>query len=80
MKRIALLLCSVSLLTACQTVPTVQVTEVCPRLPELQLDAPERNWLDQMQSFLSGTLPTQPDYSLTSKPVKLPMTQPEMPK
>lgn len=79
MKRIALLLCSVSWLTACQTVPTVQVTEVCPRLPEIEMLPPaalEHSFSDRMASFLHGKLPepTSYDYSLPS--AKLPMAKP----
>jgi hypothetical protein len=38
----------------------VQVLEVCPKVPPLVLDVPERDFLGEMQSFLQGTLPTQP--------------------
>ena len=74
MKSLASTLATLLLLTGCATGPRpVQVVEVCPKVPELELDAPARDWLGQMQLFLSGTLPTQPDYSLHSMPARLPM-------
>ena len=70
MKRSALLLSTLLMLSGCATGPkTVQVTEVCPTVPPLELDVPERDWLGQMRSFLAGTLLTQPDYSLPSTSV-----------
>ena len=55
------------LLTACATAPRPASPPLtCPRLPELQLDVPARDWLGEMQNFLSGSLRTQPDYSLPS--------------
>jgi starvation-inducible outer membrane lipoprotein len=61
MKRLASLLSIASLLTACATAPQpVQILEVCPKVPPLVLDAPERDYLGQMQIFLSGLLVTQP--------------------
>jgi hypothetical protein len=64
------------LLAACTTVPKpVPVLEVCPKVPLLELDAPDRDWLGQMRSFLQGTLVTPVDYSLPSKPAKLPTIQ-----
>ena len=79
MKKLALLLCSVSLLTACKTVPTVQVSQVCPRLPEIEMlpqDVLDPSFIEEMRSFLSGSLPalTPSDYSL--QPAKLPTAQP----
>lgn len=69
MKRIALLLSMSALLLGCATGPRpVQVTQVCPKVPPLVLDVPERDWQGQMQDFLRGTLPMQPDYSLLSAP------------
>ena len=57
------------LLTGCATAPRpVQVMEVCPRVPILELDVPERNFLGQMRDFLQGTLPTQPGLKLPSTP------------
>ena len=61
MKFVALLVSMPLLLTACATgQKPVQVIQVCPRVPPLELDAPERDYLDQMRVFLSGSLPTQP--------------------
>jgi hypothetical protein len=40
--------------------------QVCPKVPPLELDAPERDYLDQMRSFLSGSLPTQQGLKLPS--------------
>ena len=69
MKSIAFAASTVLLLTACATAPKpVQVMEVCPRVPLLELDAPERDWQGQMQLFLQGLLPTQPGLKLPSKP------------
>ncbi|MEY4075062.1 MAG: hypothetical protein RJA29_2419 [Pseudomonadota bacterium] len=69
MKSIALSVSTVLLLTACATGPRpVQILEVCPVPPILELDAPERDWQAQMHDFLRGTLPTPPDYSLPSGP------------
>lgn len=82
MNKTALLLCSVSLLTACASAPTVQVTEVCPRLPEIEMlpqDALGQSFSDRMASFLQGKLPelTPSDYSLPS--AKLPTARPGIP-
>ena len=61
------------LLTGCATAPRpVQVMEVCPRVPHLELDAPERDWQWEMRLFLQGLLPMQPDYSLRSMPASSP--------
>lgn len=79
MKKPALLLCSVTLLTACQTVPTVQVTEVCPRLPEIEMlppDALEPSFSVRMASFCSGKLPEPTPYDYTLQPAKLPTAKP----
>ena len=65
MRSPLLLVVLLPLLTACATVPRSEPCQ-CPTLPDLSLDAPERDWLDQMRTFLSGTLPTQPDYRLHS--------------
>lgn len=73
MRSTALLLSTAVLLTACASAPTpVQVMEVCPRVPPLELDAPVRDWQGQMRLFLQGTLPTPPDYSLPSTSARLP--------
>ena len=79
MKKLAWLLCSVSLLTACTTAPTVQVAQACPRLPEIETlpqGVLELSFIEQMRSFLSGSLPvpTPSDYSL--QPAKLPTAKP----
>lgn len=67
MKFIASLVSMLFLLTACATGQRpVQVIQACPRVPPLELDAPERDYLDQMRSFLSGSLPTQPGLKLPS--------------
>ena len=74
MKSIAFAVSTLLLLTACASAPRpVQILEVRPQVPMLELDAPERDWLGEMRTFLSGTLPTQPDYSLHSMPARLPM-------
>ena len=64
------------LLSACATAPSDPpiVLAVCPRIPALPpLDpetqaALERDYMAQMRDFLSGSLPTQPDYKLRSGP------------
>ena len=69
MKSLASTLATLLLLTGCATAQRpVQVMEVCPVVPMLELDAPERDWQGQMQLFLQGLLPMQPDYSLRSTP------------
>ena len=81
LKRSHLACVSLVLLTACATAPTVpptQVVTICPRLPSLEpldpetADALERPFIDQMQNFLSGLLPMQPDYKLRSGPAAPP--------
>lgn len=73
MKWTALLAAMPLILSGCATAPRpVQVMEVCPKAPLLELDAPDRDWQGEMQLFLSGTLPTPPDYRLHSQPAKLP--------
>lgn len=59
------------LLTGCETVPK-EPPPLPPRLvvPPLVLEYPERNWQEEMQLFLRGTVPTPLDYKLPSKPVK----------
>ena len=79
MKKLALLLCSVSLLTACKTAPTVQVTQVCPRLPEIEMipqDALEPSFIEEMRSFLSGSLPALTPSDFNLQPAKLPTAKP----
>lgn len=67
MKRIVWLLSTLLILSGCATAPrSAQVLEVCPKVPPLELDAPERDWLGQMRNFLSGSLPMRPDYNLPS--------------
>ena len=70
MKSAAFAVSTLLLLTACATAPKpeVRVIQVCPRVPLLELDAPERDWQGQMQLFLQGLLPTQPGLKLPSKP------------
>ena len=73
MKLFVLPMITLLSLTACTTVPKpVPVLQVCPTVPLLELDAPARDWQSEMASFLRGTLPTPPDYSLHSMPAKLP--------
>ena len=69
MKNVALLISTSVLLLGCAAGPRpVQVTQVCHKVPPLVLDVPERDWQGQMENFLAGTLPMQPDYSLLSAP------------
>ena len=61
MKRSAWLVSTLLILTGCATAQKpAPVLEVCPRVPPLVLDAPERDFPAEMRSFLSGLLPTQP--------------------
>lgn len=61
MKSIAFAASTVLLLTACAIAPKpVQVLEVCPKVPPLELDVPERAFQEEMRNFLQGLLPTQP--------------------
>lgn len=78
MKHVALLLSTALTLSACATAPRPEpkAPTDCPRLPMLELDAPDRDWQGEMRSFLQGTLPTPPDYRLHSEPVRLPTTRP----
>ena len=69
-------------LTACGTAPSAppptKVVTVCPRLPDLEPLEPEtqaaldRDFMGQMRDFLSGLLPTRPDYRLRSDPASTP--------
>ena len=64
------------ILSGCATAQRpVQVTQVCPRVPALELDVPAVAWRDWMQSFLQGTPTPLPDYNLHSTPAKLPTTR-----
>lgn len=61
MRRTVLLLTVTGFLQACATAPKpVQVLEVCPKVPPLELDVPERDFQGEMANFLRGLLPTQP--------------------
>ena len=68
MKWLASIAITLWLLTGCATAPkpVPPTALVCPRLPDLVLDAPVRDWQGQMLNFLSGSLGTPPDYSLPS--------------
>lgn len=72
MKSIAFAASTVLLLTACATGPTVQILEVCPRIPALELNLPdgvlEHDFIGTMQQLLQGNLPLQPSYSLDYAP------------
>ena len=69
MKWTALFLSTTLTLTGCATAPRpVQVIQVCPTVPMLELDAPDVDFQLLMRNFLQGLLPTQPDYSLPSGP------------
>ena len=64
-----LMLSTMLLLTACATAPK-SVQMECPKVPTMLWDAPERDWQDQMQNFLRGLLPTQPDSKPNTTPAK----------
>ena len=63
------------LLTGCATGRNVQILEVCPRVPilelELEADALERPFLPLMLNFLSGNLPEP-----TGLGLRLPLVSP----
>lgn len=68
-KSTALLLSFPLILSACATAPRpVQVIQVCPKVPLLELDAPARDWQQEMRLFLQGSLPTQPGLKPPSMP------------
>ena len=65
MRKTALILSCASLLTGCATAPTHQpVTVTCPRVPSVAWAAPEPDFIDRMQDFLSGRLPEPISYEL----------------
>ena len=69
MKPIVLLPVIALILSGCATGPRpVQVMEVCPRIPVLELqiepEALDSSFLDRMQLFLSGRLPEPISYAL----------------
>ena len=72
MRSVALLLATSALLMGCASAPKPVLQRECPKVPPLELVVPERDWQGAMESFLHGTLPMQPDYSLTSKPASTP--------
>jgi len=75
MKLGAWLLSTSVILTGCATGPkNVQVLEVCPKVPPLELDAPALDFPELIRSFLSGSVPTLPDYSLPTTSVRLSTT------
>ena len=76
-----ILAASVLLLSACATAPTVQVLEVCPRVPELERASPdvlEPDYINLIAQFLSGSLPPLPNSKLGLKPAT-PLTTPLQP-
>lgn len=64
------------LVASCATVPSAPAVVTCPRVPQVEWDAPEPSFMPPMLNFLSGTLPalSPSDYSL--KPAKLGTTKP----
>lgn len=64
------------LLSGCAAAPNVQVVEVCPIPPPLELGLPpgvlEQDFSARMESFLSGRLPEPTSYELPSDSAKLP--------
>lgn len=75
----ALMLTLPLLLLGCKTAPTVQAMPICPRIPALDQTpaAQVPSFSSRMQVFLSGNLPEQTSYSLTSGSAKLPTIAPE---
>lgn len=72
MKSVALLLATSALLLGCASAPKPEPRRECPKMPPLELAVQEQDWLGLMENFLRGTLPTPPDYRLTSKPASTP--------
>lgn len=73
MRKTVLLLPIAALLTGCASAPRpVQVLEVCPKVPPLELqiesDALEHTFLDRIATFLSGRLPEPISYELRLEP------------
>lgn len=69
MRSLASIVIMLPLLTACATAPKpVQVIQACPKVPLLELDAPARDWQQEMRLFLQGSLPTQPGLKPPSMP------------
>ena len=73
MRLAASIVIMLPLLTACATAPRpVQVMEVCPRIPVLELqikqEALDSSFLERMQLFLSGKLPEPISYELPLLP------------
>lgn len=65
----------VSMLQGCASVPNVQTLVVCPRLPDLEpVAVPQVSYIDQMQAWLSRSLPTPTDSASDSKPA-IPLTK-----
>lgn len=76
MRPSVLLISSLLILSGCETAPKrAPALEVCPKVPDLELDVPERDWREQMQSFLRGSLPMPADYALPSGSAKLNTTR-----
>ena len=57
---------------ACASAPKPVLMNQCPTPPQVLLDAPERDWLGQMQNFLRGMLPTQPGFKPNTAPAEKP--------
>jgi len=73
-KRYALPMITLLLLTACKTAPKpVQVLEVCPKVPMLELNLPagamDHDFIGTTQQLLQGKLPSRPSYRLHYAPV-----------
>ena len=68
MKSLVSTLAMLLFLTGCATGRNVQILEVCPRVPVLELeiepDALEQSFQDRIASFFSGRLPEQISYAL----------------
>ena len=75
MKLPASIVLTLLLLTGCATGRSVQILEVCPRVPVLELEleegALERSFTERMLLWLSGSLETQ-----TGLGLRLPLVSP----
>ena len=73
MKSTALFLAITLTLTACATAPKpVQVLQVCPKVPMLELDAPALDFQSLIANFLSGSVEKPLGLKPPSELAKLP--------
>lgn len=76
MLKNACLLILLPLTVSCASAPSAPAVVMCPRVPEIQWDAPEPAFLPRMQELLSGKLPEPIGSGYSLSPAKLPTTKP----